>query len=169
MAVTIERKWAMPNRWTFLIKPIKQLLQEEMGEGLWLDPFAGEHSPATRTNDINPESPAQDHSDALDWLRGWADNCADGILLDPPYSPRQVSEHYKKAGIAITGWHTSSGWVAAIKNQAARVLKPNGKAICFGWNSMGLGKKRGFELGRILLVPHGGAKHDTICTVEYKL
>ena len=51
----------------------------------------------------------------------------------------------------------------------ARILKPGGKAICFGWNSMGLGKNRGFEMTRILLVPHGGSKNDTICTVEVKL
>ncbi len=44
-----------------------------------------------------------------------------------------------------------------------------GKAICFGWSSMGLGKNRGFEMKRILLVPHGGSKNDTIVTVETKL
>ena len=34
---------------------------------------------------------------------------------------------------------------------------------------MGVGIKRGFEMTRILLVPHGGNKNDTICTVEVKL
>ena len=59
----------------------------------------------------------------------------------------------------------------AAKNDAqeiARILKLNGKVICFGWSSMGLGKNRGFEMTRILLVPHGGSKNDTICTVEIK-
>lgn len=28
---------------------------------------------------------------------------------------------------------------------------------------------RGFEMIEILLVPHGGSKNDTICTVEKKL
>lgn len=27
----IDRVWAMPNKWTFSIKPIAQLLREEMG------------------------------------------------------------------------------------------------------------------------------------------
>ena len=27
----IERIWVMPNKWTFTIKPIAQLLREEMG------------------------------------------------------------------------------------------------------------------------------------------
>jgi hypothetical protein len=34
---------------------------------------------------------------------------------------------------------------------------------------MGMGKNRGFKIKRILLVPHGGAKNDTIVTVEVKL
>jgi len=38
-----------------------------------------------------------------------------------------------------------------------------------GWNSMGLGINRGFRMDRILLVPHGGSKNDTIVTVETKL
>ena len=55
------------------------------------------------------------------------------------------------------------------KNEIARILKPGGKAICFGWSSMGIGKNRGFEMKRILLVPHGGSRNDTICTVEIKI
>lgn len=54
------------------------------------------------------------------------------------------------------------------KLEIARILKPNRKAICFGWNSAGVGKTRGFALRRVLLVPHGGSKHDTIVTVETK-
>ena len=42
------------------------------------------------------------------------------------------------------------------------------KVITFGWNSGGIGKKYGFEIIRILLVPHGGWHNDTICTVEVK-
>ena len=54
------------------------------------------------------------------------------------------------------------------KDECARILRPGGKALCFGWSSMGLGKMRGFEMKRILLVPHGGTRNDTICTVEVK-
>ena len=28
----MERIWAMPNKWTFSIKPIARLLREEMGK-----------------------------------------------------------------------------------------------------------------------------------------
>ncbi len=64
----------MPSRYTFSIKPIAQLLQEEgalglMKQGLWFDPFAGKYSPADFTNDKDPEANAQDHIDALQWLK----------------------------------------------------------------------------------------------------
>lgn len=164
----IERAWAMPSHWTFTIKPIAALLREEVTIGSWIDPFCGLHSPATITNDLNPDIPATHHGDAIEWLRSLAADSCDGVLLDPPYSLRQISEHYKAASLKVTGWHTSAGWGSTLKNEAARILKPGGKVICFGWNSMGLGKNRGFEMTRILLVAHGGSKNDTICTVEIK-
>ena len=110
---------------------------------------------------------AQDHEDALGWLKKRKE--ADGVLLDPPYSLRQGSEHYKKAGIKVTGWHTSMAWGSRIKDEVARIVKPGGKVICFGWNTMGLGKNRGFRLEKILIVPHGGSKNDTLVTVERKI
>ena len=165
----IERKWAMPNAWTFTIKPIRELLAEEVTTGDWIDPFAGQNSPAETTNDINPDAKATFHTDAIAFLRRYEKDCFDGVLLDPPYSTRQISEHYKKAGIRVTGWHTGAGWQSALKNEAARICKKGGKVICFGWNSMGIGKNRGFRMDRILLVPHGGSKNDTIVTVETKL
>ncbi len=63
----IERKWAMPNKWTFTIKPIKELLKEEVS-GEYADPFCGLNSPARITNDINPDVLADYHMDALDFL-----------------------------------------------------------------------------------------------------
>lgn len=162
----IERKWAMPNAWTFSIKPIKELLIEEVTQGKWCDPYAGKngHLYAQTINDLS-----QGGIDGVEFLKQQPDESFDGVLLDPPYSLRQVSEHYKKAGIKVTGWHTSAGNTSALKNEAMRVVKRGGKVICFGWNSMGLGKNRGFEMDRILLVPHGCSKNDTIVTVEHKL
>lgn len=161
----IERKWAMPNAWTFSIKPIADLLAEEVTGGDWCDPYAGKNGSkyAQTTNDLS-----QGGIDGVEFLKKQPSESFDGVLIDPPYSLRQVSEHYKAAGIKVTGWHTSAGNTSALKNEAARVLRKGGKVICFGWNSMGLGKNRGFEMTRILLVPHGGSKNDTIVTVETK-
>ena len=47
-------------------------------------------------------------------------------------------------------------------------MKKGGIVLSCGWNSMGIGKTRGFEIIEILLVAHGGAKNDTIVTVEVK-
>ena len=49
-----------------------------------------------------------------------------------------------------------------------RILKTNGRVICCGWNTNGIGKTRGFEMTNILIVSHGGSKNDTLVTLEYK-
>lgn len=56
-----------------------------------------------------------------------------------------------------------------VKDLIAPKIKPNGVAICCGWDSIGFGKKRGFELLELLLVCHGGRHNDTIVTVERKI
>ena len=157
----IDRVWAMPNKWTFTIKPISKLLNEEM-IGRICDPFAGENSPAEVKNDINKDIAADYHMDAHTFLKGWRENYFDTVLYDPPYSITQARQYGKKEFSSMKYW-------ADCKNEVARIIKPGGKAICFGWNSMGLGKNRGFRMDRILLVAHGGSKNDTICTVEIKL
>ena len=164
----IQRIWAMPNKWTFTIKPIKELLNEEITVGKWIDPFAGEHSSAEITNGLNPERPTTYHMNALDFLKMFNDNSVDGVLYDPPYSPRQVKECYDGIGAEVK-WDGRTTFWSDTKNEIARIVRPGGKVICFGWSSMGCGKSRGFEMKRILLVPHGSTKNDTICTVEIKL
>lgn len=163
----IERKWAMPNKNTFSIKPIKELLSEEMTKGVWLDPFANESKLATITNDLNSNYNTDYHLNALDFLKMFDDNSIDGVLYDPPYSPRQIKEVYDNIGISITDETRADFW-SKNKNEIARILKKGGKCISFGWNSGGIGKKNSMEITRILLVPHGGNHNDTICTVEIK-
>lgn len=165
----IERIWAMPNKWTFTIKPIKELLREEVDGGSWVDPFAGQFSPADIKNDLDPESNAEYHTDALLFLKSLTDSGYDGVLFDPPYSISQAAECYKSFGKEKLKTNVANmGYWKQVKDEIARILKPGGKVICFGWSSMGLGKNRGFEMTRLLLVPHGGSKNDTIVTVEIK-
>lgn len=165
----ISRIWAMPSKHTFQIKPIKELLQEEMNNELWIDPFSGGSNLATETNDMNPEIQADYHLTAQAFLESYKDREVDGVLYDPPYSVRQVSECYKKFGLAVTQETTRANWWTNHKIEIARIVKPEGKVISFGWNSGGIGKKLGFEITRILLVPHGGIHNDTICVVEQKI
>ena len=171
LVVKMERLWAMPSHKTFQISPIARLLDEEgAGNGIWVDPFAGSASLATITNDLNPDTSAQSHQDALVFLSELPSDFADGVLFDPPYSITQAAEMYANFGAEKLSYHPSNmGYWAAVKDQLARILKVGGTAICFGWSSMGLGKSRNFVLQRVLLVPHGGSKNDTIVTVETKL
>lgn len=164
----IKRTWAMPNKNTFEIKPIRELIDEELTEGLWIDPFAGNSKIATVTNDLNKSIDTDFHMDALDFLKKFDDNSVDGVLYDPPYSPRQVSECYHNFGLNVTQETTRASFWGNHKKEIARILKPNGKVITFGWNSGGIGQKYGFDMKRILLVAHGGWHNDTICTVEVK-
>jgi hypothetical protein len=166
----IERKWAMPNRWTFTIYPIRDLLKEEVTEGIWCDPFAGENSPAQVTNDLNPERKATHHMDALAFLKMQDDDKFDGVLFDPPYSITQAKTCYEGHGMELLDTKpTSMKYWGDCKTEMVRITKKGGKIICFGWNSMGTGKNRGMEMTRVLMVPHGGSKNDTIVTVEIKI
>lgn len=166
----ITRIWAMPNKWTFTISPIANLLKEEVNGGLWCDPFAGLNSPAQVTNDLRVDMPTTHHFDALEFLQKQKTNTFDGVLFDPPYSITQAKQCYEGVGMEqLKVKPTSMKYWGDCKNEIARILKTGGKAICFGWTSMGIGINRGFKMNRILLVPHGGSKNDTIVTVEVKL
>ena len=164
-----DRVWAMPNRWTFTIKPFRELLEREVVEGVWCDPFCGKNSPAQVTNDLNKKIEATFNMDALEFLVSQEDESFDGVLYDPPYSITQAKQCYEGYGMDLLEVKpTAMNYWSDCKNQIARILKPDGKVICFGWSSMGLGKNRGFAMDQILMVPHGGSKNDTLCTVETK-
>jgi hypothetical protein len=167
-SMKMERVWAMPNKWTFQISPIRDLLFEEMGDSKpWIDPFAGMYSPAHIRNDINPEMNAEYHLDALEFLKTLDDSMAAGVQFDPPYSPRQ---HKKQYGMIEKGEPMfNTDYFSKCKKEIARIVQTRGKVICCWWNSGGIGKSLGFQLDRILLVCHGGTHNDTIITVETKM
>ena len=160
--MNINRIWAMPNKNTFLIKPIKNLIDRYCG-GEWADPFANNNSPAKYTNDLNEEMDTMYHLDAVEFLKTFKDEQLDGVLLDPPYSMHQCTVSYagygKKKVIALT----------PVYDEIRRILRRGGVCISFGWGTNGIGKKRGFETHEVLIVPHGGHHNDTLVTVEQKI
>ena len=107
--------------------------------------------------------------DAIDFLKTFENESVDIVYYDPPYSPRQVSECYKKLGKTVNMQTTQSSFWGNMKKEIARITKPNSIVITFGWNTNGIGKTKGFEIIEILLVAHGGSHNDTICVVERKL
>jgi hypothetical protein len=165
----IYREWAMPNKHTFLIKPIKDLIEKYIGDGKnWIDPFAGENSPAEITNDINPNKPTNFHLHAYDFVKR-LDGYYSGCLFDPPYSLRQVKECYDMLGIELMSQKETQYFPTYIKDEIKPKIKMGGIVICCGWDTNAFGAERGFEFEEILLVAHGGRHNDTIVTVEKKV
>ena len=160
--MVINRVWSMPNKWTFRVKPIMELIERYVGPG-WIDPFSGKYSPVEITNDIQEK--ATYNMDGLDFLKMFDNDSIPGILFDPPYSVEQNLRSYKAKYKGTAG---RSEYQTECKKQIARIVKPGGYCISFGWNSSGIGMKRGFEIQEILLVCHGSYHYDTIVTVDRK-
>lgn len=170
--IKFSRVWAMPNRNTFSIKPIAELIQrytQQYTNGeLIIDPFANTSRIANITNDLDPAFDTHCHMDALDFLKMFDNESIEMCLYDPPYSVRQVSECYRALGRTVNMKTTQSSYWANQKKEMSRIVKPGGVVISCGWNSGGIGTTNGFTMLEILLVPHGGPHNDTIVTVERK-
>lgn len=169
--MTIQRTFSMPNKWTFQMRPVKDLLNKyvhNLGAG-WVDPFCGNALVAQFRNDLNPSNLiATHHMDAVDFVKTVEGPLA-GCLIDPPYSPTQIAKVYKNIGRKPTRETTQNARLyARVKDALAPKIQKGGYAICCGWNSTGMGRARGFELVEMLVVNHGAAHNDTIVTVEVK-
>ncbi len=159
----------MPNRWTFKIPPIQEILAKYVqADQLWIDPFSGYNSPATITNDINQDCPTKYHMLAEDFCKMLPD-MYDGIIFDPPYSATAVSRLYHQMQLKVNMDDTNANFYWKVKRASASKIKIGGYAICFGWNSNGFGKNLGFELVEIYLIAHGSSRNDTIVTVERRV
>lgn len=100
-----SRVWAMLSADTFSIPPIGAFVQRFLAEAtISVDPFARNKNWATYTNDLNPETCAQHHMDAASFLEMLCHTAAGSVdlaILDPPYSPRQISECYRAVGRTV--------------------------------------------------------------------
>jgi hypothetical protein len=160
--VKVTTAWAMPSRWTFQILPVKQFVERWIKDAkVIVDPFCGQSNYATHANDLG-----RGGVEAEEYCRS-LDVDADAVLFDPPYSPRQIAECYKSIGKNVTTEDTQNARLyCKVRKVLWDLLKPNGIALSFGWQSSGFGKKA--ETLEILLVQHGGAHNDTICVAQRK-
>jgi hypothetical protein len=171
-SAVFSRTWAMPNGDTFSVPPIGAFVKRYLADSrVSVDPFARNKDWATYTNDLNPKTSAQRHMDAEAFLLVLAEEGLRGkidlAILDPPYSPRQISECYKEAGITVGMKDTQNAALyARVKAALAPLMAPYSRVLSFGWSSAGMGKKYGFEPIEYMLVAHGGAHNDTICVAE---
>lgn len=165
-----SRAFAMPCAETFSIKPIEQFVRAYLAcAQTSVDPFARNRKWASYTNDIDMATAADHHYDAEHFLKLLSDRgvVCDLALFDPPYSPRQVSEHYRAAGIECGQKETqTSALYSRVRKALDPLIRPGGVVLSFGWHSNGMGK--GYELQEVLLVAHGSAHNDTICIAERK-
>ena len=168
MSATVEcaigTAWAMPSPWTFEVPPIRAFVDRwTYGRVCIVDPMAGRSTIAHYSNDI------VGGLDAEEFVRGLIalGVRADCVIFDPPYSPRQISESYRIAGITPSRSDTQNARLyARVRRALAGMLAPGGIALSFGWQSSGFGKS--WETREILLVQHGGAHNDTICVAQEK-
>lgn len=163
--IQFDRQWSMPNRNTFDIAPIEDVVTDEISKsnGQWIDPFSGGTTYADVTNDLNPDIESDYSLDAVRFLKLFDEGEIDGgVIFDPPYSPRQIKECYDSIGLQTTKETTQSKFWSDVKDQIARVCDIGSTVVTCSWNSGGIGKTRGFDIRRILLVPHGGWHNDTI-------
>lgn len=173
-AIPMQRVWAMPSADTFDVFPIGQLVRWYLHHSkVSVDPFSRNKRWATYTNDINPETAAESHLPALDFIRMLAatEVKADLVIFDPPYSINQAKVCYESFGKGVFTAYDAQNVVRWTDEKAAiaKILQPNGIFIQCGWNSSGMGFLHGCIIERVLLVCHGPAHNDTIVTVERKV
>lgn len=165
----INRSWAMPNKFTFSIPPILKLVEKYVGNGIgWADPFAATSKLAEFRNDLNPEHAQPSQIEATKFLES-LQGPLNGVIFDPPYSLGEVHRSYKDFGISFKDRENPTGGYPRARDQIARLIIRGGICLSFGWNTVGMGKKRGFEIIEILIVSHGGNRNDTLCTVDQKI
>lgn len=171
----IARVWAMPSSDTFDVAPIGEMVKRYLrASSVSVDPFARNKRWATYTNDLNPDTAAEWHMPALDFLAKLKSDRveADLIIFDPPYSTQQIKEVYAGVGMPVSktfGFNSTIGHWGDEKDYCYDILKPAGVFIHCGWHSNGMGKIRSMAIEELLLVAHGRAHNDTIVTVERKI
>ncbi len=167
-----SRQFAMPSADTFSVRPIGEFVRDYLEKSrISVDPFARNKTWATFTNDLSPGTSAQYHMDAEDFCKKLHTDSvrADLGLFDPPYSPRQISEVYKSVGREVGMAGTQNGALyRRVRDALDNLIVPGGVVLSFGWNSAGMGVKRGYRIIEILLCAHGGGHNDTICVAEIK-
>jgi hypothetical protein len=172
-SMKMSRVWAMPNADTFDVPDIGAFVKRYLHNSkVSIDPFARNRRWATYTNDLNPQTEADYHMEAAEFLQMLATQgvCGDLAIFDPPYSLEQCARSYKNVGRPVTERDTQIfGRWTEHKHLLANILEPEAIVLSFGWNSAGIGKKHGFEPIELLLVAHGAAHNDTICLAEHRV
>lgn len=142
-------KWAMPNKNTFSIKPIRNFIKKH-------DPNIGEQFDLFPFTDEDPK-------DCLQIMKEIPTGSITFATYDPIFSKRQRYEMYSIKG---TDYQTHPEYFQAVDRELLRIMKPFGIVLKFMFN----GKRiPGFQKFDGLIVDHGGQHNATICTAHRKI
>ena len=161
-----RRRNNKPEIETHKIKEFKQLLVK-YGQGTGIDPFARNCQHAYFTNDINPDTLAKFHMDALEWLELMSkkqrmDRKFDFIIFDPPFSDRMAKDKYGTSNL----YSAESSKASECQKLGARLLRTGGFFIKAGYNSNPPASH--LELRELCLLACGGNRNDIIFSVWEK-
>tara|TARA_R100001163_G_scaffold59383_1_gene48127 strand:+ start:418 stop:930 length:513 start_codon:yes stop_codon:yes gene_type:complete len=155
----------MQTKDTLRCKEAFSVVKEYLEGKQVVDPFARNCEFAyPYTNDINPETKAQDHMDVEEYLEYWHRQqwMFDGAIYDPPFSDRQAKEAYGQ-----TNLYTLAGKVLRVERSLGDLIMPGGYVVKFGYNSNF--SHKAFECVEIKLLRYGGSMNDMIISVHKKM
>ena len=125
-----------------------------------VDPFARNCPLAKKwSNDLNPTTSARYNLDAQEFLEGVPSNVADLVIFDPPFSAPQAERKYGEGA----NLYTEPGRIPDMMLEVARILKPGGRLLKFGYNSTK--HLSALVWSEIFLINFGGNRNDVIISV----
>jgi len=146
-----------PKKFTFEQPQLKKWTERNC-KGKVLNLFAGKTTLLADEFrvDMNREMKANWYGDAFEFVMT-TDMKFDTVILDPPYNLRKSREKYKGKYM---------GSYTKIKNELHRILNEGARVISYGYDTVGMGKSRGFEKTEVCVVCHNGDHNDTLCLIE---
>lgn len=129
---------------------------------LALDPFARACPwAAPQTNDMDPETPAESHLDAIEWVETLTPSATAIGLVDPPFSDRQANEKYGTPNL-----YCRPGYMSRLQEGVAAAICSGGYIIKCAYNTNSPSPL--FELVEVQICHYGGNRNDVLISVWRK-
>lgn len=171
--LTLRRVLSNPEVPLFERKQMASLLKTYFREGLFIDPFCGSPVAANNltTNDIDPTIKADSHKEALDFLREIPTSSVDGVIYNPPYSPKRIKEFLRKGGYKESSMKQyTKDFHKKRKDEVSRILRKGGIVLSVSGSSLGMTKERGFSLKEVLYLYYAEESYfETVITIDQKI
>jgi hypothetical protein len=165
-----------PHIRRILDKEIDRMMWRTDGNGLAVDGFARESFVCDLdcfiTNDLNPIFKTDYNLEWKDFAKQvqLGGHKPDLVFFDPPYSLRQLKEHYDGIGKDLELWQTHNMWKEG-KDIIASCMPVGGRVVSLGWTTAGFGAKRGFDKVAIYVFEQAARedRYSLLVTIEQKV